>query len=265
MLKKATYFLGLISILYLSMCLGLYFFQEKILFHPQTLPKNYPFKFSQPFEEKVIITKDGKKLNGLLFKSKNPKGLIFYLHGNAGSLDSWGEVAEVYTNLNFDVFILDYRGYGKSEGKIESEIQIFDDVQTVYNQVKKSYSEDRIIVLGYSIGTGLASKIASNNSPKMLILQAPYFSLNDMLHHTIPFIPELILKYKFDNSKYIKLCKMPVVIFHGDNDEVIYLGSSLKLQKLFKSSDTLFILKNQVHNGITNNPEYLKAIKKILN
>ena len=103
--------------LYIVLCGLLYLFQEKLIFFPQKIENNYQFKFEQKFEEQNIKTTDGKLLNGLLYKTDNSKGLIFYMHGNAGSLRSWGNVAKTYTDLNYDIFILDYRGYGKSEGK----------------------------------------------------------------------------------------------------------------------------------------------------
>ena len=243
----------------------LFFFQEKLIFFPEKLDINFRFNFSSKFEEINIKTNDNKLLNGLLFKVDNPKGLIFYLHGNAGSLNSWGEVAKTYVDLHYDVFILDYRGYGKSEGSIGSQNQIFQDVQLAYNEMKKRYSEDRIIVLGYSVGTGPAAKLASANSPRLLILQAPYYSMVDLMKYYYPVIPTFILKYKFETDHYIKDCKMPIAIFHGNADEVIYYESSIKLKKLFKSSDTLTTLSGQGHNGITDNPEYIQEIKKILN
>src|SRR6187402_597718 len=101
-----------IPVLYILVCGLLYFFQEKIIFHPQKLNKEYVFQFDQKFEEKNIKTEDGIILNGLLFRADSSKGLIFYLHGNAGSLDAWGVVADTYTPLHYDVFLLDYRGYG---------------------------------------------------------------------------------------------------------------------------------------------------------
>lgn len=250
--------------IYVLVCGLLYFFQEKLIFHPQPLDPDFEFQFNQPFEEKNIEMADGKKLNGLLFKAKHSKGLIFYLHGNAGSLDSWGYVANVYTDLNYDVFILDYRGYGKSEGSINGQNQLFGDIQTVYDELKKVYAEDRIIVLGYSIGTGPASKLASANNPKLLILQAPYYSLKDLVRQRFFIIPTFILKYPFETNRYLKDCNMPVVLFHGDQDEVIYYSSSLKLQKEFKSSDTLITVKGLGHNGMTDHPVYRAGIKKIL-
>ena len=264
-MKKALLnILKIIIGLYIVLCGLLYFFQEKLIFFPQKLDKNYQFLFRQKFEELNIKATDGKLINGLLFKADSSKGLIFYLHGNAGDLSSWGEVAKTYTDLNYDVFIIDYRGYGKSEGEISGQTQLFEDNQTAYNELKKKYNEENIIVLGYSIGTGLASKIASTNNPKRLILQAPYYNLTDMMKQHFSFIPTFILKYKFASNEYLKSCKMPVVIFHGNQDEVIYYGSSLKLKEEFKKQDTLITLNGQGHNGMTDNEEYKTELKKIL-
>lgn len=256
--------LKLLLIFYVLICVGLYFFQEKLLFLPDRLDKDYKFSFNQTFDEINIKTKDGKLLNGLLFRVDNAKGLVFYLHGNAGSLANWGDVAKQYTELRYNVFILDYPGYGKSEGIISSKSQLFDAVQTAYNEMKKRFHEDNIVVLGYSVGTGPAAHLAATNHPRLLILQAPYYSLTDMMRHTYPIIPTFLLKYKFQTNEYLKKCKMPIVIFHGDKDETIYYGSSLKLKKEMKTGDTLITLKGQGHNGITDNPEYIKAIKTIL-
>ena len=239
-------------------------FQGKLIFHPEKVDKGFKFEYNQPYEEVNIKTQDNVLLNGLLFKADSSKGVIFYLHGNGGTLTTWGNVAKTYTDLNYDVFILDYRGYGKSEGSISSQEQIFQDIQTVYDYLKSRYEESKIIVLGYSIGTGLAAKVASTNHPKMLILQAPYYSLTDMMRSQFPVVPTFLLKYKFETNKYIIDCKMPVVIFHGYNDELINYESSLRLKKLMKRTDTLFILDKQEHNGMTDNPDYKYELRKLL-
>lgn len=265
-MKKLT--VTILSILLTTLFVGflfLYFGQEKLIFFPEKLDKGYEFTFRQNFSELNFKTDDNVLLNGILFKADSSKGLIFYLHGNAGSLASWGEIAKTYTDLNYDLFMLDYRGYGKSEGSINGEDQIYDDIQTVYDNLKTGYDENNIVVLGYSIGTGPATKLASTNHPKLLILQAPYFNLTDLMKHYFPIIPAFVLKYKFETNKFIQECKMPIVIFHGDKDEVIYFKSSLKLKELIKKTDRLIILKGQGHNGMSDNIDYLTEIKKILN
>jgi len=242
----------------------LFFFQEKLIFFPEKLDKDFRFSFPEEFEEIEFQSEDNKSLHGVLFKAGRSKGLIFYLHGNAGSINSWGEIAKTYTELDHDIFLFDYRGYGKSEGSIASQEQLFQDLQLVYNELARRYAEDKIIMLGYSIGTAPAAKIASTNNPKLLVLQAPYYSLTDLMRRRYPIFPTFLLRYKFRTDKFIRDCKMPVVIFHGDRDEVIYYKSSLKLKDVMKSTDTLITLKGQGHNGITDNPDYKTAIQKIL-
>lgn len=252
------------AVIYITICILLYIFQEKLIFFPKKLPKEYTFQFGGNFDELFFKTADNKLLHGILFKSDATKGLIFYLHGNAGSLKNWGAVAKTYTDLDYDVFIPDYRGYGKSEGNISSEKQIYTDLQQMYDSLKTRYNENNIVILGYSIGTGPAAKLASTNNSRRLILQAPYYSLKDMMRHNYSFIPTFILRYNFETNKFLKDCKMPVVIFHGNNDEVIYYESSLKLKELFKNRDTLITLIAQGHNGITDNSDYQVEIQKIL-
>ena len=85
------------------------------------------------------------------------------------------------------------------------------------------------------------------------------------MRHAYPIIPTFLLKYKFDTYQYIKECKIPIVIFHGDQDEVTYYNSSTKLKEFLKRVDKLITLNGQGHNGITDNPQYINIIGKILN
>jgi pimeloyl-ACP methyl ester carboxylesterase len=264
MTKAVLHYSLILLLLYILVCGLLYLFQERLIFFPEKLSKSFRFDFDRKFEEWRIKTPDNILLHGLLFTSDSSRGLIFYLHGNAGSLRSWGEVAETYTDLNYDVFLLDYRGFGKSEGQINSQAQLYQDIQVVYDSLKAVYDEGKIIVLGYSIGTGPATKLASENNPKMLILQAPYYNLTDVMKRAYPFIPAFILKYKFETNRFIRECKMPVVIFHGKQDEVIYHGSSIKLKDHLKPTDAFITLDEQGHNGITTNADYITALENIL-
>jgi len=250
--------------LYILVCVAFYFFQEKIIFLPETLEKSHQFDFEQAFEELNFKTADGKLINGLLFKADSTKGLIFYLHGNAGSLKQWGNAASTYTDLDYDIFILDYRGYGKSEGKITSQEQVFQDNQMVYDELAKGYDEKNIILLGYSIGSGMASFLASENDSKRLILQAPYYSLTDLAGQMFPFIPSFTLRYKFATNEYLKNCNMPVTIIHGNEDAVIPYESSLRLKAEFESKIELITLDGLGHNGLTTNEDYKKALKTVL-
>lgn len=261
---KLFIFLKVILTLYILLCAALYFFQEKLIFFPEVLEQDYQHQFKMDFKEQHFKMKDGAVINGLLFKAEDSKGLIFYLHGNAGSIRSWGNVANTYTSLGYDVFLLDYRGYGKSTGKISGQDQLFNDNQSVYNQLKNAYQEKDIIILGYSIGSGMAAKLASDNKPAQLILQAPYYTLKDLVKDKMPIAPSFILKYKIETVEYLKSCKMPITLFHGTQDRVIPYDNALQLKTELKEKIDLIPLDRIGHNGMTNNPQYRKHLQKML-
>ncbi|RZK04120.1 MAG: alpha/beta fold hydrolase, partial [Flavobacterium sp.] len=189
-------FCSIFGILYILTVSYLYFNQEDFIFQPTKLGKEYTFYYDTAYEELTISSFDDVNLSGLLFKAENSKGLIFYLHGNAGALDSWGNIAKTYTNSGYDIFILDYRGFGKSEGKIDNEQQFYRDVTIAYRKLLLKYAENNVIIIGYSIGTGPATYLASTNNPKALILQAPYYNFSEIADIRFPFLPEFVLKYK---------------------------------------------------------------------
>lgn len=254
----------ILSILYGLFCGGFYLLQEKLIFYPEKLDKNYSFHFKQNVEELNIKMHDGLLLNSLLFKADSTKGVIIFLHGNAGALDTWGQLAPFYTGQNYDILFFDYRGFGKSDGKIENQSQLFRDVQTVYDTIKAKYSEDRITIIGYSIGTGLATYLASKNNPQKLILIAPYYSLTNVVKSICPVLPKFIIKYKLETYKYISDCSMPVTIFHGNEDQVIDYENSVMLSNLLRTKDNFILIDNVGHNDVLENEVYKRNVREVL-
>jgi pimeloyl-ACP methyl ester carboxylesterase len=235
-----------------------------VLFYPEKLPADYKFTFENDFEEYFIAVDSKTRISALLFRAEISKGLVFYLHGNAGSLKSWGKLAEVYLKYNYDFCVMDYRGFGKSEGEIENEKQLHNDVGIVYDTISSKYTEQNIVIIGYSIGTCPAARLASVNNPKLLILQAPYYSIPDLVTHMFWVVPPFLVKYKLRTYEYVENVKCPLIIFHGDEDDVIYYKSSIKLQKHFKPSDRLIKLEGQGHNGINYNSKFQEELKNLL-
>lgn len=234
------------------------------LFPGAKLPAQYRFAFAYPFQELIIRTPDQVKLSSLLFKAKASKGVILYLHGSNNALNVWGKLAPTYTQLHYDVLMLDYRGYGKSGGKITSEAGLHQDMQTVYDYVKRMYAQDQIIILGHSMGTGLAAGLAAKNHPKLLILQAPYYSVADWVQHLVPGFDTTQIRYKLPTYQYIQQTTSPILLIHGDADQAIYPGSSLKLKAYLKPTDQLLILKGEGHTELVKNKAYVQALRSWL-
>lgn len=243
----------------------LYLMQESLLFYPTQLPNDYSFHFSNAFEEVDLEVETNIVLNALLFKTpqRERKGVVLFLHGNGGAIHGWGTGAGLYTGQGYDVFYLDYRGYGKSDGKISSEKQLIEDAQLAYDYLKKRYAENDIIVSGTSIGTGIAVRIAAQNRPYQLFLNSPYFSLQSLIQEKVKIVPSFIIKYKLKTDQHLQQVKCPITVFHGDKDEVIPHQHSLQLQKKYPQID-LYILEGFGHNDLSNSREYAFQMRRIL-
>jgi len=242
----------------------LYSFQEYIVFLPEKLNSNHIFKFdgeNKSFEEIWLKTNDGINLNALLFKSGvNNSSVILYLHGNAGNNENWGYAAkQLSTRYNIDVLILDYRGFGKSGGEISNETMLYDDAAVAYNYLKEKYNN--IIVIGNSIGTGIATKIAADNNVKKLILISPYYNLIRLSREkTIKLLPSWLIKYKLMTNENIRNVSAPVIIFHANDDDIIPVQHSIDLKKENNNIE-LNIIENTTHNDIHLTNDFHKLIQ----
>lgn len=256
--------IGAVS-LYIVLFILIYVFQEKMIFMPESLPKDYQYEFPTAFEEIYLDTEDGSRLNALHFKAESPKGVILYYHGNAGELASWGKVVQKFVDRNYDVLVMDYRGYGKSTGQMVED-GLYSDAQLFYDYLLKTYSEDEIVVYGRSLGTTFATYVAAKNHPKELILEAPFYSLNEVAADRFSIYPvSWFLKFYFPTYKYIQEVTCPIVIFHGTDDTMVSYENSVKLSKLIKPEQLSFIsISGGNHNDLVSTPEYKKGLDSIL-
>lgn len=253
-LKYLFYFLlGL----YLAACIGLYFAQDKILFYPHKLAKDYRPSYG---EEVWIQVEDDVKLNAVHMKQANPRGAILYLHGNKGNVQRCARQTRQFQDLGYDILVPDYRSYGKSEGALENEAQMYADAQKMYDYLKRDYQE--IVILGYSLGTGMASYLAANNKNEGLILVAPYVSLVDMKNKFLPIVPNFLLKYPFRSDLHLQKVTSPISIIHGKMDEVIPFQSSLELKKLFPKAN-LVALDRVGHRGVIFDATIRNVVKNL--
>jgi fermentation-respiration switch protein FrsA (DUF1100 family) len=255
------------GVVFLLVCFGgyMYFKQEKFIFPGGELASDYKFEFSTPFEELFIETKDSETLNALHFKVSNPKGVLLYFHGNTGTLARWGEIASYFTELNYNVLVMDYRSYGKSTGVV-NEKAMLEDTQLFYNYLLNQFTEDQIIVYGRSIGTSFATYVASKNKPRKLILETPFYNLNDLTKERFSLVPLYkLLKYKLPTNSFIVKVTCPIIIIHGTNDRVVPYSSGEKLSKEVPEEQLTFIkIPNGSHNNLIDFDSYQKEIKKIL-
>ncbi len=257
------FFAILLVSLYIALLVLLYVLQEKFIFHPTKLSPNYNFNQFKNFEEHLFKTPNDGIINVLHFKSQKPKGIVLYFHGNARSLDDWAWVNEDFKKLNYDLFIWDYRTYGKSQGSL-SEKNINSDGKFLYDQIVKQFHSENIVLYGRSLGSGPAMELANHVKAKCLILETPYTSIGAMAGANFPFLPiKQLLKYKFNNIKKIKGLSMPVYIFSGTNDSITPHEHSIKLSKRIQKGK-LITFQDGRHGNLSDFPLYHEELKAIL-
>ena len=253
--------------IYIVISIALYYLQDYMLFKPEKLPKDFQFAYeNQETKEYNLETRDGAIINGLRFFPKGEsKGVVLYLKGNSKSIKGWGKFAVDFTRHGYNVLMVDYRGFGKSTGK-RSQKAIKRDLQLVYDKIKEQTTEDRIILYGRSLGSGFATKLASMNNPKKLILDAPYYSLTKVTARYAPFMPlSLLLKYPLPTYKWLKYVRCPIHIIHGTHDKLIPYKSSVKLAQINPELTKLHTVIGGGHKNLNNFESYHKMLDEILN
>lgn len=250
---------GIIIILLL-----IYFFQERLIFKPEVLKQDFEFKYDLPFKELNFEVKPGVRINALHFFREKPLGLILYLHGNTRSIKGWARYAKDFYRYGYDVVLVDYRGFGKSTGK-KSEKGMLSDIQFVYETLLKEYAEHHLIVYGRSMGSGFAAKIASDNHPRYLILDAPYYNFTSVVKRFLPILPlNLVLRYHLRTDKWIRHINCHCYIIHGTKDWLIPIRHSEKLQHISPSKITLIRIHGGGHNNLPLFYEYHNFLRDIL-
>ena len=259
------YILLIVIAIYLAISIILYFLQDYIMFKPEKLAADFQFYYeNQETEEYNVETRDGATLNGLRFKAKEPKGIVFYLKGNSKSIKGWGKFAVDFTRLGYDVLMVDYRGFGKSTGR-RTQKAIKRDMQVIYNKIREKVPEKYIILYGRSLGSGFAAKLASMNNPRMLILDAPYYSLSKVAKKFIPFMPlSILIKFPMPTYKWLKYVNCPIHIIHGTDDRLIPYKTSVKLSKIKPDTTTLHTVIGGGHKNLNTFESYHKMLHDII-
>ncbi|HQV39712.1 MAG: alpha/beta hydrolase [Flavobacteriales bacterium] len=258
--------LGLLLLAYSGICLFYWVFQEKFIFVRFTLPERFNFNFAQPFEELRMERPDGAVLHALHFTVPKPEGAVLYLHGNTGSLRRWGKRAPRFTTLRHAVLMPDYRGYGKSSGRL-SEAALHADALAWFDRLAELYGEGNVVIYGRSLGSGMAVPIAAARSPRSLILESPYASFLDVARHYLAILPyRWLLKYRFRSDVAIKGVKCPVFIFHGKRDPLVPYSSALRLYASIpvEVHRELVTFSKGYHSDLAGYPRFRKKLRTIL-
>ncbi len=239
---------------YLLVLLAFYIFQRMLIYYPTP---NQEFKV----ERKSFII-GGKSIN-TVFLNRDSKKAIFYFGGNGEAVDKTAQdFSEILKDWN--IYLLEYRSYGKSEGE-PSEQRIFEDALFIYDNLKQNYKN--IAVIGRSLGSGVATFLASKREIEKLILITPFDSIESVAKDRFPFLPvSLILKDKFDSKSMAKKIHSKTLIILAEDDKIVPKKHSQNLISSLKNAKTLKVvtIKNSTHNSLQFFRDYFLAIGEFL-
>ena len=268
-MKKKTIFRR-IKILVLAYCIigiAFYYSQDYILFHPEALSKKHKYQFSEKHDEVNIPFNKETILNVIRFKTNDsiPKGVVLYFHGNRKNIGWYAKYAGNFTKNGYETRMLEYPGFGKSTGKF-AEQELYEYALQLYKLARTKYKPAEIIIYGKSLGTGIASELASVRDCKYLILETPYYSMTSLVAHYFPVYPvKQMLHYHFPTNEYLKEVTAPIIIFHGTDDGVVPYSNSEKLKEVLKPSDIYIKIEGGSHNNLNDYPLFHQKLDSVLN
>jgi pimeloyl-ACP methyl ester carboxylesterase len=244
--------------LYLLSLAALWWWQEQLIFLPQPLPANHRFAQGPDVHERWVDV-PGARLHALHLRLPQPDGVVFFLHGNAGNLASWFVDVDVYRRLNVDLVMMDYRGYGKSSGRISNQAQLSQDVRAVWDAVAPRYAGLKRVVYGRSLGTGLAAELAADIQPELTVLVSPYQSMRALAAEHYPWVPAATLRYPLPTDEWLPQVQGAVLLVHGQDDTLIAADHSLRLQALAPQA-RLLLLPGVGHGDVHRSRAYQDSV-----
>ncbi len=251
-----------IVITFILLTVYIKYLENRGIFYPAKNIEATPDQINLSFEDIYIDTKDKFKINAWFIPNTNAKYTLIFCHGNAGNIGDRLDKIGLLHGLGMNIFIIDYRGFGRSQGRV-SEDSIYLDAKATYDYLLNSrkIKREHIILYGESIGSAVVIDLAAKEKIGGLIVEGAFSKGRDMAKKIYPFLPALLFSNKFDSLEKIKKVNAPKLFIHSENDEMIPLGLAEKLYHAAHQPKR-FVKIRGTHNTafLDSQPVFLAAI-----
>lgn len=274
-LKKPVKFM-IFTVITIMFVMGFISFIEKqYIFHPNKGIYSTPEDLGLKYDDIMFTTEDGLKLNGWFVpgkmdsQTKQSMYTLLWFHGNAGNISHRIENIEMlYDRLPVNIFIFDYRQYGKSEGNISEQGTYIDAKAALkYLHSRKDIDHKKIIFFGRSLGSAVAVDLAIKEKCRALILESPFSSIKEMTKSLYPFLPiSYFVRTKYDTLSKIRDIKVPVLIIHGEKDDLVPIEQGRKLYETANEPKEFYTIPEANHNDtyIAGGEKYFDVIRRFV-
>ncbi|ODS34845.1 MAG: Alpha/beta hydrolase family protein [Candidatus Scalindua rubra] len=259
------------------------FIEKRLIFHPDKSNDSItPDVYGLEYDDVTFQTEDGLNLNGWFVPGKKSspdddlpacragRHTLLWFHGNAGNINHrLDNIKMLYDRVPVNVFIFDYRQYGKSEGRVSEQGTYIDARAALsYLRSRKDINHEKIIFFGRSLGSAVAVELALKEKCCAMILETPFTSIKEMGKKLYPFLPiSLFIRTKYDSLSKIGDIKVPILIMHGDKDELVPIEQARKLYETADEPKEFYTIPGATHNDthIVGGEEYFDVIKRFVN
>lgn len=240
--------------MYGALCLYLFLMQSRLLYYPN-LPSRQltatPADINLAYESVSISTSDGVMIHGWFIPARPERATLLFFHGNAGNISHRLDSIRIFHELGLSILIVDYRGYGQSQGVI-SEEGSYRDAEAAWNYLTETRKipAGQIIIFGRSLGAAIAAHIASIQRPAALILESAFTSVPDMAARLYPFFPvRLLSRFQYNTKKMLMSVTCPVLIIHSPGDEIIPYENGQQLYAAAREPKDMLMIRGGHNEG----------------
>ena len=216
---------------YVGLLVLLFLFQSKLVYFPTRVIEQTPRDFGMAFEDVTLETEDGVKIHGWYVPADDAKGTVLFFHGNGGNISHRLPTLQTFREMSLNTLIIDYRGYGRSEGS-PGEEGTYCDAEAAWTWLTKTKNvpPGKLVIFGRSLGGAVASHLAVQHPPAALVLESSFTSVPDMGARLYWYLPiRLLSRFQYNTRKNVAAVRCPVLIIHSPNDEIVPFENGKRL------------------------------------
>jgi fermentation-respiration switch protein FrsA (DUF1100 family) len=259
------------GMLYGAICAYVYFMQARLIYYPNMPSRELsanPRDIGLNYESVTITTSDHVNLHGWFVPAEKERGVVLFFHGNAGNISHRLESLEMFYKLGLSSLIIDYRGYGQSQGKISEEGTYLDaEGAWQYLVSERNIPDEKIVVLGRSLGGSIAAHLAARHEPGALVIESTFTSAPDMGAHLYPILPvRLLSRFRYNTKEALQSVNCPVMVVHSPDDEIIpFVNGTILFEAAKEPKSFLEIRGNHNEGFLTSGKLYIEGLDKFIN
>ena len=253
--------------IYLLLALMIYLFQDRMVFLsnlPGRALEASPGDIGLNYEDVSLTTSDDERLHGWYVSAANPRGVLLFFHGNAGNISHRLDSIKIFHELDLDILIIDYRGYGQSTGKA-SEKGTYLDAQAAWDYLvnTRGIPADRIIIFGRSLGGAIGAWLGVQNTPAAVIIESSFSSGVDIARRLYSFLPvHLLTRLQYPVADYAGQLNCPVLVVHSRHDEIIPFSMGQAIYAAVKQEKKFLELRGDHNSGfLISQREYVAGFR----